>query len=59
MDSRYPYTHHGPTVHGSKLMDFLISEHSLREDQPERFEHDQTREGAGYAASLLMHSAGQ
>ena len=38
MDSRYPYTHHGPAVHGSKLLDYLISEYSRREDRPELFE---------------------
>ena len=27
----YPYTHHGPSVHGSKLKDFLISEASMIE----------------------------
>ena len=31
-DDRYPYRHHGPSVHGSKLMDYLISEHSFLED---------------------------
>ena len=37
---RYPYTHHGPTIHGSKLLDYLISEISLIEDekQPQRRE---------------------
>lgn len=35
---RYPYRHHGPTVHGSKIVDFLISEASLREDYPELFQ---------------------
>ena len=34
---RYPYSHHGPAVHGSKLADYLLSEHSLREDRPELF----------------------
>jgi len=34
---RYPYRHHGPPVHGSKLEDYLISEASLREDVPELF----------------------
>jgi hypothetical protein len=29
---RYPYRHHGPAIHGSKLVDFLISEHNMRED---------------------------
>lgn len=31
-DERYPYRHHGPAVHGSKLHDYLISEHSFLED---------------------------
>lgn len=31
-DERYPYRHHGPAVHGSKLLDYLISEHSLLQD---------------------------
>ena len=35
MDNRYPYTHHGPPVHGSKLMDFLISEYNRRQDRPQ------------------------
>lgn len=35
---RYPYTHHGPAVHGSKLADYLISEAFLREDRPELFD---------------------
>jgi len=35
--SRYPYTHHGPAIHGSKLADYMLSEHSLREDHPELF----------------------
>lgn len=30
--NRYPYTHHGPSVYGSKMMDYMISEHSLIED---------------------------
>jgi hypothetical protein len=30
--ARYPYTHHGPTVYGDKLTDFLVSEASLAED---------------------------
>jgi hypothetical protein len=34
---RYPYTHHGPAVYGSKLADYLISEAHLREDRPELF----------------------
>ena len=42
MDSRYPYSHHGPTVHGSKLMDYLFSEYSLREDRPELFKQERT-----------------
>jgi hypothetical protein len=29
---RYPYTHHGPPVYDSKLMDFLISEENMRAD---------------------------
>ena len=29
---QYPYTHHGPPVHGSKLEDYLISEISLIEN---------------------------
>ena len=28
----YPYTHHGPPVHGSKLQDYLISEASMIEN---------------------------
>ncbi len=36
-DPRYPYRHHGPSVHGSKLTDYLISENSLRDDHPEMF----------------------
>lgn len=36
---RYPYRHHGPPVHGSKIVDFLISEASLREDYPELFQY--------------------
>lgn len=38
VDPRYPYRHHGPPVHGSKMADYLISEFSLREDHPELFE---------------------
>jgi len=38
--ARYPYTHQGPSVHDSKLDDYLISEASLREDLPELFEDD-------------------
>jgi len=34
---RYPYSHHGPTVYGDKLTDYLISEQTLREDHPELF----------------------
>lgn len=34
----YPYRHHGPAVHGSKLADYLVTEASLREDHPELFE---------------------
>lgn len=34
----YPYTHHGPAVHGSKLADYLISEARLRIDHPELFD---------------------
>ena len=37
---RYPYTHHGPPVFGSKLEDYLISEAHLREDHPDFFEGD-------------------
>lgn len=29
--ARFPYTHHGPTVYGSKLADFLVSEASMIE----------------------------
>lgn len=29
---RYPYTHHGPAVFGSKMEDFLISEANLELD---------------------------
>lgn len=29
---RHPYRHHGPAVYGSKLLDYLISEHHLIED---------------------------
>lgn len=32
MAERYPYRHHGPAVHGSKLADFLVSEAHMRED---------------------------
>lgn len=39
---RYPYTHHGPTVYGSKLADFFVSEANLREDRPDLFEDDTT-----------------
>lgn len=39
-NARYPYTHHGPAVHGSKMADYLVSELSLREDHPELFEDD-------------------
>ena len=38
--ARYPYTHQGPPVYGSKLHDYLISEASLRENLPELFEDD-------------------
>lgn len=31
--ARYPYTHHGPSVYGDKLTDFLVSESSLKEDR--------------------------
>ena len=31
-DCRYPYRHHGPAVHGSKLADYLVSEIALLED---------------------------
>lgn len=37
-DERYPYTHDGPAVHSSKLVDYLVSEQSLREDHPELFD---------------------
>ena len=30
-DCRFPYRHHGPAVHGSKLADYLISEIALAE----------------------------
>ena len=33
MTERYPYSHDGPPVHGSKLEDFLISEYNRREDR--------------------------
>ena len=32
MTDRYPYRHHGPSVHGSKLADYLISEANMIED---------------------------
>lgn len=32
MSDRYPYTHHGPAVYGSKLADYLISEANMRDD---------------------------
>lgn len=32
MSERYPYRHHGPAVHGSKLADFLVSEANMIED---------------------------
>ena len=32
MTDRYPYRHHGPAVHGSKLADYLISEANMTED---------------------------
>lgn len=35
---RYPYTHRGPAIYGTKLVDYLISEASLREDHPELFQ---------------------
>lgn len=38
--ARYPYTHHGPAIYGSKLDDYLISEASLREDHPELFKEN-------------------
>jgi len=41
-ERRYPYSHHGPAVHGSKIADYLLSELSLREDHPELF--DDTKE---------------
>ena len=31
-DERYPYRHHGPSVYGSKLADYLVSEQSMEED---------------------------
>ena len=37
---RYPYTHHGPTIYGSKLADYLVSEASMRVDHPELFEDE-------------------
>ena len=33
MNDRYPYRHHGPAVHGSKLADYLISEANMRYDE--------------------------
>lgn len=36
----YPYTHHGPAIHGDKLTDYLVSEANLREAHPELFEED-------------------
>ena len=39
---RYPYRHHGPAVHGSKTLDYLVSEISLREDRPEMFDEETT-----------------
>jgi hypothetical protein len=38
---RYPYTHHGPAVFGSKLADYLFSEAHLCDDYPELFESAQ------------------
>jgi hypothetical protein len=32
-DCEFPYRHHGPAVHGSKLMDYLISEANLIEEK--------------------------
>ena len=43
---RYPYTHHGPIVHGSKLLDYLISEAALREDRPDLFNDKEGQSGA-------------
>ena len=40
---RCPYTHHGPTVHGSKLADYLVSEMALRDDYPEMFKTEQPK----------------
>jgi len=31
-NERYPYRHHGPSVHGSKLIDYLVSEANMIED---------------------------
>jgi len=39
---RYPYTRHEPTVHGSKLLDYLLSEVSLREDRPDLFKNEES-----------------
>ena len=44
--TRYPYTHHGQTVHGSKLLDYLISEQNLRDDHPELFDDETPPEGS-------------
>lgn len=41
-EKRYPYTHHGPSVYGSKLVDYLVSEIALREDHPELFNDEDT-----------------
>ena len=47
-EKRYRYTHHGPPVYDSKLMDYLISEHNLREDYPDLFyDRDEMRKEAG------------
>jgi len=32
MSDRYPYRHKGPPVHGSKLIDFLVSEANMIDD---------------------------
>ena len=45
MTDRYPYRHHGPAVHGSKLADYLISEANMIEDIEQlRAENAQLRE---------------
>ncbi|WP_299663907.1 hypothetical protein [uncultured Ruegeria sp.] len=52
MMERYPYTHHGPAVHGDKLTDFYVSEANMKEDglipddQPAPQQADPVRDAA-------------